>query len=197
VIPTAATAMSPLPRRLAALALALVAVPFAVAADPWPSIAIPPENARALRFPPRRPPPGDVDARARLLVEALRTGDAAALQRADDFFLPREPFLAIKDMSGAAGYFATLLRWYHRDVGAERARRRDWTGAHFEGFDLSRACTWMTIGREANRLPYWSCYRSTLRVAVGGRTERIEVRVMIHWGERWYATHLGAVPARH
>lgn len=182
---------------LVALGLAAVTLPLVGAADPWPTIAIPPENARALRSAPRRPPAGDVDARARLLVDALRTGDAADLQRAEGFFLPREPFLAIKDMSGAAGYFATLVRWYRRDIQAERARRRDWSGVRFEGFDLSRACTWMAIGREANRLPYWSCYRSSLRVAIGGRSERIEVRVMIHWGGRWYATHLGAVPARH
>lgn len=191
--------MSPL-RRVAppaALVLALTLAPLVVVADPWPALAIPPENARALRAPPRRPPPGDVDARARLLVEALRTGDAADVQRAEAFFLPREPFLAIKDMSGAAGYFATLVRWFRRDLLAERARRRDWSGARFEGFELSRACTWMSIGREANRLPYWSCYRSTLRVAVGGRSERVEVRVMIHWGDRWYATHLGAITARH
>lgn len=189
--------LQPRPLQLAALGLAAAALPLVVGADPWPALAIPPENARSLRAPPRRPPPGDVDARARLLVDALRTGEPTELQRAEGFFLPREPFLAIKDMSGAAGYFATLLRWYRRDILAERSRRRDWSGARFEGFDLSRACTWMTIGREANRLPYWSCYRSTLRVAVGGRTERVEVRVMIHWGDRWYATHLGAIPSRH
>lgn len=189
-------ATHPRPVLLVALGLAAAALPLVVAADPWPALAIPPENARSLRAPPRRPPPGDVDVRARLLVDALRTGEPADLQRAEGFFLPREPFLAIKDMSGASGYFATLLRWYRRDIQAERARRRDWSGARFEGFDLSRACTWMAVGREANRLPYWSCYRSTLRVAVGGRTERVEVRVMIHWGDRWYATHLGAVPAR-
>lgn len=191
--------MRPSPPSLLNLALivAALSVPLLALADPWPAIAIPPENARALRSPPRRPPAGDVDARARLLVEALRTGAPADLQRAEGFFLQREPFLAIKDMSGAAGYFATLLRWYRRDIEAERAQRRDWTGARFEGFELSRACTWMTVGREANRLPYWSCYRSSLRVAVGGQTRRIEVRVMIHWGDRWYVTHLGAIPNRH
>lgn len=182
---------------LALLAAAAALAPFAVAADPWPALAIPPENARALRAAPRRPPPGDVDTRARLLVDALRSGREDDARRAEGFFLPREPFLAIKDMSGAAGYYATLVRWFRRDLEVERARRRDWSGARYEGFDLSRACTWMTVGREANRLPYWSCYRSTLRVAVGGRTERVEVRVMIHWGERWYATHLGPIPARH
>ena len=163
-------------------------------ADPWPALPIPPENARTLRAAPPRPPAGDVADRARLLVDALRAGTPDAARQADGFFLPREPFLAIKDMSGAAGYFATLLRWFHRDLEAERARRRDWSDARFVGFDLSRACTWMTVGREANRLPYWSCYRSALRVAVGGAVQRVEVRVMIHWGTRWYATHLGAIP---
>lgn len=55
----------------------------------------------------------------------------------------------------------------------------------------------MTVGREANRLPYWSCYRSTLRVTLGGRSERVEARVMIQWGDRWSATHLGAIRQRH
>ena len=187
----------PRPFQLAALGLAAVVLPLAVAADPWPALTIPPENARTLRAPPRRPPPGDVGTRAQLLVDALRTGESTEVQRAEGFFLPREPFLAIKDMSGAAGYFATLVRWFRRDLLTERARRRDWTGARFESFELSRACTWMSIGREANRLPYWSCYRSALRVSVGGRSERVEVRVMIHWGDRWYATHLGAVPSQH
>jgi hypothetical protein len=179
---------------LVALGLAAAALPLVVAADPWPALAIPPENARSLRAPPRRPPPGDVDARARLLVDALRSGEAADLQRAEGFFLPREPFLAIKDMSGAR---ATSRPCCAGTAGtsAERAPRRDWSGARFEGFELSRACTWMTVGREANRLPYWSCYRSTLRVAVGGRTERVEVRVMIHWGDRWYARTSGRCPA--
>lgn len=116
---------APSASRLRALGLAAVALPLAVGADPWPALAIPPENARSLRAPPRRPRPGDIAVRARWLVDALRTGEAADLQRAEGFFLPREPFLAIKDMSGAAGYFATLLRWYRRDItGRARATTR-------------------------------------------------------------------------
>jgi hypothetical protein len=107
-----------------------------------------------------------------------------------DFFLPREPFLAIKDMSGAAGYFNTLTRAYRRDIEAWRREVPGLSGATFVRFELSRACAWMTPGREANRLPYWSCYRSRLVVNVGGRERPLEVRVMIHWGQRWYVTHL-------
>ncbi|MFO0606870.1 MAG: hypothetical protein U0324_27100 [Polyangiales bacterium] len=156
-------------------------------ADPWPSIPIPPENARDLQRPAPRPPEGDAAERARHLVEALRTG---AAEGAMDFFLPRDPFLAIKDMSGAAGYFNTLTRAYRRDIEAWRRETPGLSRATFVRFELSRACAWMTPGREANRLPYWSCYRSRLVVNVDGRERPLEVRVMIHWGRRWYVTHL-------
>ena len=174
---------------LFALSLTLVMVPLAWA-DPWPSIAIPPSNGRGLQRPAPRPPPGDIEARARRLATALQTGSARDADAALDFFLPREPFLAIKDMSGAAGYFSTLVRWYRRDIARYRERHPWLARARFVRFELSRACTWMSVGREANRLPYWSCYRSRLVLSHDGREERLESRVMIHWGDRWYCTHL-------
>lgn len=159
-------------------------------ADPWPSLAIPAVNARDLRAAPPRPAPGDAEARARLLFAALRSGTEADLTAAEGFFLPREPFLAIKDMRGAAGYFATLVRAYRRDIATLRAERPELARAEFRRFVPARACTWMAVGREANRLPYWSCYRSRIEYAVGARVASLEVRVMIHWGDRWYVTHL-------
>lgn len=179
---------------LVTVAMATVITPV-LRADPWPSIPIPPENSRRLVSAVARPPPGDVEARARLVFEALRTGTPQSISAAEGFFLPREPFLAIKDMSGAARYFRSLIRFYRQDLETYRARRRDWSTARFAGFTLSRRCVWMRSGREANRLPYWSCYGSTLRVAFGSHTERFDVRVMIHWGRQWYSTHLG--PIRH
>lgn len=167
----------------------LLAVPLAWA-DPWPSLAIPPGNGRRLRGPAPRPPPGDLEARARHLALALRTGAPGDVDRALDFFLPRDPFLAIKDMSGAAGYFSTLIRWYRRDIARYRERNPWLARSRFVRFELSRACTWMSVGREANRLPYWSCYRSRLVLSHDGREERLESRVMIHWGDQWFCTHL-------
>lgn len=176
-------------RALGFFAATLVLVPLAWG-DPWPSITIPPGNGRALRAPAPRPAPGDIDRRARLLADALRTGAGADIERATAFFLPRDPFLAIKDMSGAAGYFDTLVRWFRRDVTRYRERHPWLARSTFVRFELSRACTWMSVGREANRLPYWSCYRSRLVLAHDGREERLESRVMIHWGDQWFCTHL-------
>lgn len=173
-----------------ALAISLLALP-AARADPWPALAIPPSNRRGLSRPAPRPPAGDLDRRARLLAEALRTGAARDVDAALEFFLPRDPFLAIKDMSGAAGYFDTLVRWYRRDLGRYRTQHPWLARSRFVRFELSRACTWMAVGREANRLPYWSCYRSRLVLAHDGREESLESRVMIHWGDQWFCTHLG------
>ena len=54
----------------------------------------------------------------------------------------------------------------------------------------------MTIGREANRLPYWSCYGSRLIVRVNRREVALRVHVLINWGDQWYVTHLDRVQHR-
>lgn len=162
-----------------------------VYADPWPAIPIPPGNARALTSPAPRPPPGEVEARARTLFEALRDGTPERAEASLGFFLQRDPFLAIKDMHGALGYFNVLVREYRRDIASLRASWPAVSRSEFVRFELSRACTWMSPGREANRLPYWSCYRSHLVARAGREEHRFEVRVLINWGDRWYVTHLG------
>jgi len=181
---------APSPRWLVGCSALLFGAPLAWA-DPWPDIPVPPSNARSRTTPAPRPPPGDIAVRARHLLDALRADSPSSLEAASDFFLPREPFLAIKDMSGAAGYFAVLTRAYRRDIAAYRAQW-PWTArAEFVRFELSTACTWMAVGHEANRLPYWSCYHSHLVARADGREHAIDVRVMIQWGDRWYVTHLG------
>jgi hypothetical protein len=159
-------------------------------ADRWPNIPIPASNAASLTSAPPRPGPGDVESRARLLVDALNGG---SFERAAELFLPLDPFLAIKDMNGARGYHGQLLRWYRRDIEAYRAQLATTEPVELVRFEPSRACTWMTVGREANRLPYWSCYGSRLVVRARGRERALRVHVIIHWGDRWYVTHLDRV----
>ncbi|MBL8680089.1 MAG: hypothetical protein JNK05_13020 [Myxococcales bacterium] len=172
--------------------LALVAVAVALSsaparADRWPNIPIPANNAATLRSAPARPAAGDVSDRARHLVDALNGGSADG---ALDFFLPLDPFLAIKDMNGARGYHAQLIREYRRDIETFRAQLPRGQRVDFVRFEPSRSCTWMGVGREWNRLPYWSCYGSRLVVRAGDRETSLRVHVIIHWGDRWYVTHL-------
>lgn len=171
-------------------ALSLVVRSPSAAADRWPNITIPANNAASLRSAPARPAPGDVSDRARHLVEALNSGNSDG---ALDFFLPLDPFLAIKDMSGAAGYHARLIREYRRDIETYRSQLPRGQRVEFVRFDPSRSCTWMAVGREWNRLPYWSCYGSRLVVRANNREISLRVNVLIHWGDRWYVTHLDRI----
>lgn len=171
----------------------VLAVTSRVDADPWPSIPIPPGNAAALLTAPARPPPGDIEDRARHLAAAL---GGAAPANADDFFFPRDAFLAVKDMSGASGYFATLIRAYHHDIETDRAEIPAGATVTFVRFEPARSCRWMPIGHEANRLPYYSCYGSRLIVSAGGHEITFRIHVMINWGDHWYVTHLGPIPRR-
>jgi len=175
------------------LTLTLTLASHLVAADPWPTLPIPALNAATLRSAPPRPPVGDAEDRARHLATALAGGP---LSLADDFFFPREPFLAVKDMSGAMHYFARLLNTYHADVERYRAQLPPDAPVTFVRFVPARACRWMEIGREANRLPYWSCYGARLVVRSNEREVVFRIHVMIHWGTQWFVTHLGPIPAR-
>ena len=51
-------------------------------------------------------------------------------------------------------------------------------------------------GREANRVPYHSCYGARVTVRAGAREHTFRVHVMINWGDQWYITHLGPIPRR-
>ncbi len=182
-------------RALAATALvAFVSSPFRAAhGDPWPSIPIPAGNAASLHAAPARPPVGDAEERVRHLAGAL---GGAAPESADDFFFQREPFLAVKDMSGASRYFATLVRQYHHDIESLRAEIPAGATVRFVRFVPARSCRWMEVGREANRLPYWSCYGARLVVAANEREIEFRIHVMINWGDQWFITHLGPIPHR-
>ena len=162
-------------------------------ADQWPNIAIPAQNAAALTAASARPADGDVSTRAEHVVRALAGGNSDA---ALDFFLPLEPFLAVKDMNGARRYHEQLVRAYRRDMDGYRAQFAAGATVEFVRFVRSNTCTWMSIGREANRLPYWSCYGSRLIVRVNRREVSLRVHVLINWGDQWYVTHLDRVQHR-
>lgn len=135
-------------------------------------------------------PPGIASAEegARLLLAAVAADDPA-LGRG--FFFPAEAFDLVKDMAAPGNYHRKLVRWYEEDIRAlhRRFASGDWK---VQGVALGR-CKWKEAGREANKLPYWSCRRSTVTAADGARTRRFDIEVLINWGDRWYVTHLGPV----
>lgn len=150
-------------------------------------VVVPPENDARLTQPIPRPPPGDLEARAARLFDAIvhDTPD-----RALDLFFPRGPFLVLKGIDDPGHYHGVLVRHYVRDIHALHAELPQLERARFAGLELSRRATWQTVRSEANALPYWAVRHSLLRYTVDGEERSFEVKALIHWGQRWYITHL-------
>lgn len=150
-------------------------------------IVVPRENDARLTQPSPRPPPGDLAVRAARLFEAIvhDTPDLAL-----ELFFPRGPFLVLKGIADPGHYHDVLVNHYVRDIHTLHAELPDLSRAHFVGLELSRRATWQAVRSEANALPYWAVRHSLLRYTVDGAERSVEVRALIHWGPRWYITHL-------
>lgn len=160
--------------------------PVAASAAPERA-AVPPQNEAGLATPPPRPPAGDAEERARRLFDAIVADDPL---RAMDFFFPREAFLVLKGIADPGGYYDRLLARYVADIHALHAGTADLDRAEYVRLEIARRGGWVTAGEEANRLPYWASRHSSIVYRVGDQERRLEVRVLITWGERWYITHL-------
>jgi hypothetical protein len=153
---------------------------------------IPAHNAASLTAPPPRPPLGAAgEARARRLLDAIVSGDAA---RADDFFLPRDAFRLIKRVPDPDPLWERLHRAYVADIGALHAP--ELAGATFGQLRFTGRRGWVAVGEEANRLPYWAQRHSLLEYTVSGAPGHVEVRTMITWNDEWFITHLSEFHGR-
>ncbi len=188
----AARAAAPLGALVLATAALMLAgrVPAQRRGRPSPAslgVVIPPENDARLAQPAPRPPVGDLEARAaRLFAAVVRDAPEAAM----DAFFPRGPFLVLKGIDDPGHYHGVLVRHYVRDIHALHASLPDLARARFVGLELSRRWTWQTVRSEANALPYWAVRHSLLRYTVDGQPRSLEIKTLIHWGQRWYITHL-------
>jgi len=134
----------------------------------------------------------DLSERAAHLFRAIAENDPAL---GDDFFFPREPFVPLKDVADPARYHAQLLATYHRDIRELHAKRKDWSAASFDSFELGTPPTWVAPGKEYNKIGYFRTFHAKLHYRVGERPSEIDVGTIISWDGRWYVTHL--LPIRH
>jgi hypothetical protein len=168
----------------------LLAISFAAAASVPPLPTALAEDAGVTDPDNRTSPPRqseDLTERASHLFVAIARGDAAL---ADDFFFPKEPFLALKDVSDPGRYHRQLVAAYHRDIAELSRQRKSWDGARFVSFTLGTEPTWVAPGKEYNKIGYHRTFRAKLRYAIAGREHVIEVATIISWAGRWYTTHL-------
>jgi len=134
----------------------------------------------------------ELEQRARALLDAIVKDDP---DLAKDFFFPREPFTPLKDVTNPDKYWVQLYGTYKRDVHELHRKRRDWTGAVFESFELGTPPTWVKPGDEYNKIGYYRTFRGRLRYTVGDKKGHLDVATIISWNKGWYITHL--MPIKH
>jgi len=128
--------------------------------------------------------------RAQRLLTALEKGTFADVK---DLFFPEPAFLQLKGIAKPADYYSQLVKWYEQDFGREQARFKGRGPLVFKAI-RGGACKWKAPQTEANRIPYWSCYRRKIELTAAGQNKIVEVRALINWGRQWYITHLGPIP---
>lgn len=127
---------------------------------------------------------------ANLIINAITLNDMTVAKEA---FFPEAAFLSLKDMTGSELYYKKLIKWYLEDVQRERKKLEGKINLKLKKF-LPGRCRWMKVGREYNKIAYWSCSRNKFIVTDEKNDYTIELRVMINWGTAWYVTHLGPIP---
>lgn len=121
-------------------------------------------------------------------------GDGSAAD-ASTLFFPAEAFDQVKGIKDPGAYHKQLVSWFAADLVREREGLKAGAPWSLDSFKLG-FCKWKEKGTEANALPYWSCYRSKLKLKnAKNETKQVEIRVLINWGTQWYPTHLGPIPA--
>jgi hypothetical protein len=132
----------------------------------------------------------DFDPKAQRLLTALEKGSFAEVK---DLFFPEAAFLELKAIAKPADYYSQLVKWYEQDFAREQARFKGRGPLVFKAMK-GGSCKWKAPQTEANRIPYWSCYRRKIELTAAGQSETLELRALINWGRQWYITHLGPIP---
>ena len=163
------------------------AVAWAEAEPLQPPQAVPPHNRADLKEPPPRPAASDAAEKAKRLFEAIL---ADAPERAEDVFFRRAAFLLVKDIPDPGKYYDRLKRRFESDIHTLHASLADPANARFERFELANRGGFVRVREEGNKLPYWASRHSFIHYRVAGKAQRMEVRVLITWDDRWYVIHL-------
>ena len=99
-------------------------------------------------------------------------------------------------MTDPGRYYDRLLKRFERDIHVLHRETKDLDRAQFDHLELVKRGGWVSVGEEGNRLPYWASRHSFLHYRVGDSARKLELRVLITWGTRWYVIHLSEFHAQ-
>lgn len=131
---------------------------------------------------------GDLDMRAKHLLEAISQNDASL---AADIVLPREAFIAARDAQDPATlYDGKFKNTFAAQIGHVRRREKGIDQAVFVSFTLGQNPQRTASRKHDWKESIWRVGHSTLTFTIDGRVHHIEVAEMIAWRGNWYVVHL-------
>lgn len=132
--------------------------------------------------------PGDLDTRARHLLEAIAQNDASL---AADIVLPREAYVAARDTQDPGALYESKFKTsLAAHVGRIHRHEKGIESAVFVSFDLGQGASRVLPHKHEWKEPLWHATRSTLTYTIDGRVRRIEIAEMIAWRGNWYVAKL-------
>ena len=132
--------------------------------------------------------PGDLDKRAKHLLEAIAQND---LSLAADIILPREAYLAARDAQDPAALYESKFKsGLANHVARIRRHEKGIENAVFVSFELGKDTSRVEPHKHEWNQPLWRATRSTLTYTIDGRVRRVEIAEMVAWRGSWYVAKL-------
>lgn len=136
------------------------------------------------------PPPSspDLDRRMRHLVEAIAQDDARLAQ---DVLLPREAYIALRDVTDPARAFDTkLAAAFKAQVHRQHKKTHGIEAASFTRFELGSQLTKAPAKRRDMKRGTWRARHARLTYSVNGKPHHVDVRELVAWRGNWYVLRL-------
>ncbi|GAC1352451.1 MAG: hypothetical protein NVS3B20_18540 [Polyangiales bacterium] len=131
----------------------------------------------------------ELQARAQKLFEAIQKDEPDVAMA---FFIPREPFVALKDMKDPGAYWEKLSKEYKAHIHSYHKKLGKKAGeAEFETFELNtKTQVYVAPKKEFNKTGYNKASKSKLRYKLRGKSLTFDIATMIDNDSKWYVTHL-------
>jgi hypothetical protein len=130
----------------------------------------------------------DLDVRGKHLLEAIEQNDPSL---AADIIIPREAYLAARDVQDPAALYESKLK---TSIAAHIAhihkKEKGIENAVYVSFDIGQSTSRVVPKKHEWKEPLWHATRSTLTFTIEGRVHRVEIAEMIAWRGNWYIAKL-------
>jgi len=130
----------------------------------------------------------DLQTRGKHLLQAIAENDPSL---AADILVPREAFVAARDVEDPGGVYESKLQpSFQSQIARIRRHEKGIDGAVFVSFDLGGPPVKEEPHRHEWKRPVWMIRHSKLTFTIDGRVRRVDVAEMVAWRGNWYVMRM-------